>query len=358
MAVNADFVLLGSDLSGNAEIAVLLQKGEACLKNREWEDALCIFEKLSEEHPYSRCGYFGKARAMSEDFTRVDILNKSSTAEILNEIIVNIKNCKSLCEEFSEKYDLLTFDYMSGITTCFSETYINKVEYVIESFEEVGRVCTESVPEGCSLERYIFASIGELFDELISNPEDTFYELDEDLIEEMSVTVPSLRLAAMHKNVIELFMKHYYSAVQKQNQAEKVNDVWYYDNFVMSSTDTLSMVLRTQMTPIHKYAPYDPSFKRVMSLLLRLAEILDMPVGSLNEIGLPEVYYNEVKSDFEAAARRPRRSAEAQASRQMLMEQSASYKENYRKDNRKKIFFWSVVAIIIIVVYYGTEYFF
>ncbi len=325
-----DFDYLGKDLTGNAEIQSAVDRGLAFMKLEKWDKALQVFDNLIDMHPESPCGWFGKARLVTNSYTVYD-LTTSGGRSLVAEAASNLEAAVKVVEE-ERKEDYLrlqaTFsDYMKKyLTECY-----------ISSFSSFTDVC-ESVEKLYSNMDMRMFMICDAFSKASANgeggfKEDSIYAIPPEIIVEAGNDYPSLKFAALHIIIINEAMKPYFEAQRKQANAKAIQEVqfdkkrsWNARNGFGNSLDSGDISDVQRHYPVHELSYYykysvgeklslakfikdnsvfenaplcDERMQEVFRIYFRLFKIFQIPIGDLKEAGVPDKYYQEIEGELQ-----------------------------------------------------------
>ncbi|MBR6780348.1 MAG: hypothetical protein IKM24_04945, partial [Clostridia bacterium] len=230
-----DFDYLRKDLSANANIRSEIERARSFVKLNNTVRAKSILEQLTDKHPESPCAWFARAEIASEDFNRVDLLEKVSTHEQYNKITKYLTNAIKMADAnrkllYSDLLNIYSLRCMESLADSFTA----KLGYIVDSFEEVERVSIPKCPENCAMQRWISFSVSNLFDDLITNSQGTFYELPDDLISSVGARFPSVLLVNLHRKLMAEYIYPYSKAKREYNKDREAHNSCYEYSLVIS----------------------------------------------------------------------------------------------------------------------------
>ncbi len=386
-----DFDYLGKDLSGNAEIQSAVDRGIAFMKLEKWEKSLQVFDDLIDLHPESPCGWFGKARLVSKEFTLYGLESEeyrtliAAAAESLDTAIKVVDTARK------EDYIRLQATYSDYLKKNLINAYIHKMDGFIDSMYNLAETARKNMPSGVSVQNYVAFVLGNTWEEeIMKNKENTIYDIPEEILDETASEYVSLRLALLHKSVMEKFSFPALCAVSDRNLyfltgggSTVVAEKFLNDGGKANELKTTEQITRARdkYLPAYKYfkpekkvaftlasiikdkqifdesAKFDPEVKRVFISLFKLLKLLNASVGDLKDAGVPDSYLNEISAELqkEAEAEKERKEIQIkneQAARKQKekaeQEKRAQAAANARalKAEKRKKYFWLFLLIV------------
>ncbi|MBR3767498.1 MAG: TM2 domain-containing protein [Clostridia bacterium] len=382
-----DLDYLGKDLSGNAEIQSAVDRGLAFMKLEKWEKALQVFEELIDLHPESPCGWFGKSRVVSNDYT-IFGLSTQDGRMITAQVSENLDAAAKIIDE-SRKEDYQKFQAV------YAE-YLKKdlVESYVASFKKV--VDTYNAAAGFIANRnHRLYMVSDIFNMVLSDNDgevynNSIYGIPEEIISEVGKDYPSLKFAALHEVLLREAMKPYYEAQNKQAHAKRVQEArfeqrkgWNQRQGFGYSLDRDEVEKLSKECPVYELSHYykysfDPSWslakliknnsvftdapmcdenvKDVFKAYFKFFSVLDLPIGDLKDAGVPDKYYQEIEEELqkieeEQKEQKAKEEHEKHIQQEKEREQAAAKAAEYK--SRK----WMLVIVCLLFGNFGIHNF-
>ncbi len=347
-----DLDYLGKDLTGNAEIQTSVDRVLAFMKLEKWDKALDICEELIDLHPESPCGWFGKARLVSKEFTLLGLHRDdcrtliSTAAESLDTAI------KVVEEERKEEYRSVQAKYSDRLKTDLVSVYIKNLSTLVDNMENLAETAKKNLPVDCQEQVFVACTLCELWEKILANKSGTIYDMPYEILEETANDYLSLKLAMIYRDVLSRFCMPYYKAYTDRNTyfmsdrgSNEVASKFAYDGGTIDEFSTPEQIkkVRDKYLPVYKYykpvkfddytlasfikskissnedEKIDENIQEVFRILFRLFNVLNMPFGDLKTTGIPDRYYKEIEADLEK-----------------IIEQERTEKEKRKKEEQEK----------------------
>lgn len=366
-----DLDYLGKDLTGNAEIQSAVDRGLAFMKLEKWDKALQVFDELIDMHPESPCGWFGKARLVSKDFTLLG-LSREDSRSLISTSAENLETAlKVVDSERKNEYLKVQTKYSDNLKKDLVSVYIDGFKSFVEGMENLAETAKNNLPAGCEEQSFIECTLCELWEKILSNKTGTIYDIPDEILDETAKDYYSLKLAMIHHNTVMVrFCAAYYKAFTKRNtyflSERGSNDVAYKfmaDGGTIDQFQTPEQIkkVRDKYLPVYKYyTPVnyndytlaallkmktysvendntDERVHEVFLLLFRLFKLLKMPLGDLKTANIPEKYYKEIENDLNYAieqekAEKGKRTKEEQEQKEKEKAERAAIQEKEKED--------------------------
>ncbi|MBQ2760299.1 MAG: hypothetical protein IJE93_11075 [Clostridia bacterium] len=287
MLPEIDIEFLGEDLTQTADIQNEINRAKAFINLERWENAEKIYKNLSDQHPESPCGWFGLARVISLDFTRIDLLEKRVTTPQFDKIKQYIEYCEKTTDEFRKgEYQKLFEAYSFLCEKHFAEICRNKFCYVIEALEEAEAVSVANCPQNKSAEQYVIESLGLLLDELVHDKSVDFYNYDYHRMVDISKRFPSIALIQVHTNIIYEFLQTNHYRHRKKNPEY-----------------SLTFAIKDHNPDLFKDTQFDSYATDVLRVFPRFMKVLRIKIGDIESV-VPQEYFRIVALQYEEAKKR------------------------------------------------------
>ncbi|MBQ6863980.1 MAG: hypothetical protein IJO14_07055 [Clostridia bacterium] len=281
MLYTNDILFLGDDLSNTAEIKNEVNRAQAFIQLDKWDRAEEIFSELADKHPESPCGWFGLARVLSLDFTKVDLLEKRATIKQFEQIKQYIQYCEKTADDFrKDEYTKLFTAYSYLNEKCFAEICRNKFVYVIEALEEAEKVSAAGCPQNKSIEQYVIESLGILLHDLVHDKTVEFYNYDYHRMVDIGKRFPSVALVVIHRSIIEEFLQTYHYRHKKKDP-----------NY------TLTYAITDYDPNIFKNAEFDTYAADMLRVFPRFLKALRIKIGDVQTV-VPQEYYKLIAMQY------------------------------------------------------------
>lgn len=328
-----DLDYLCKDLTGNAEIQSAVDRGLAFMKLEKWDKALQVFDELIDLHPESPCGWFGKARLATNNYTVYDLTSEGGRT-LVAEAATNLEAAIKLVEdERKDEYLRLQATFSDYMKKYLVDCYVNSFSAFVDVCENVATLFSD-------MNHRMFMTC-DAFSKASANEEggfreDSIYSIPTEIIIETGNDYPSIRFAAVHIIIMNEVMKFYFEAQNKQAHAKRVQEArfeqrksWnsrqgfgyaldsneikelsalcpvyelsHYYSYDLDSKWSLAKLIKDNT--IFKDAPLnDEKVQLVFRAYFKLFKAFNIPVGDLKGAGVPDKYYDEIEADLQKQA--------------------------------------------------------
>lgn len=354
-----DLDYLGKDLTGNAEIQAAVDRGLAFMKLEKWEKSLQAFDDLIDLHPESPCGWFGKARLSSLNFTFFG-LGIEERRPIIASAADNLEAAiKIVDDERKSEYLRLQATYSEGLKNELVNTYIEKFGGLVDSLQKAADLAKLAHPNDCSQSDYMMYVVCEAFNEILTSEDETIYNIPVEILKETGNEYPSLLLAGLHIILVNDIMKSYYEAERSRNKVIETREYRYEirkkwlikQGFNFDSSDKAEIDQKIPLYHLPHYfkysvsggvsfakllkenpvfpdaAKWDEKVKEVFGIYFKFLKLVRIPIGDLSDAGIPSIYLKEIEGELQ-------KQAEAEKVRQE--EQRKEEHERYVQQEKQK----------------------
>lgn len=379
-----DLDYLGKDMTGNAEIQSAVDRGIAFMKLEKWDKALQVFEELIDMHPESPCGWFGKARLATNDYTIFTLTTEggrtlvAQTSECLEAAV------KLIDAERKDEYLKLQATYSDRLKKDLVSSYINSFSGFVDACENVEKMFRN--PD------HRMFMICESFSKAVAGndgdfDENTIYKIPVEIITETGKDYPSLNFAALHIIIMNEVMKPYFEAQNKQAHAKRVQEARFDQRRRFNqnqgfgySLDRDEIEKLSKECPVYELSHYykysvdsewslaklikdnsvfedvplcDEKVKEVFEIYFRFFRILELPLGNLKACGIPDEYYQEIESVVEQEEKRKKeleiqkqQEAQEQKKKEEKEREEAAARAKTLEGKKRKAFIWLLLLIV------------
>lgn len=387
-----DLDYLGRDLSGNEEIASMLDRGLAFMKLEKYEKSLEIFDEIIDKYPASPCGWFAKARLASQDFDFCDLTSEESR-HIIAVASDSLETAKKVVEdERKEDYELLTATYSDKMKRALVKDYVDTFDREVNSLIDIAETAKKNVPAGIGTNNFVFAVISEAIrNAMYVDNDNSIYSLPEELVEETGSEYCALSFAAMHVNIFEEFLVPYANAFTAQEYDQQRRDAraqmrsnWNIKQGWGSELSSSDIAMLDREFPVYdisyyykrdtnkeKYSlakfirEYEPFtrenektyyLENILNTYEKLYKLLEFPLGDLSSVNLPEKikdYAQQIssKSEIEIQEKSAAAVNEITGKEQKQIE-IIQKKANEKSKKNKKII---IACIVGLIAYYVIQ---
>ncbi len=385
-----DLDYLGKDLTGNAEIQTAVDRGLAFMKLEKWDKALQVFDDLIDLHPESPCGWFGKARLATNDYTVFGLASPDGrrlTAEASTNLEAAIK---LIDEERKSEYQRLLATYSEYLKKDLVESYVASFGAFVNTCNSIS-VGINNVNSRVYMicNAFSSAAAGEDGD----FDENTIYAIPPEIITEAGNDYPSIAFAALHILLMNDIMKPYFAAQEKQAHARRVQEArfdqrkrWNQNQGFGYALDRDEVEKLSKECPVYDLSHYfkytidanwslaklikdnnvfenaslnDDKVKDVFNSYFKFLKLINLPIGDLKNAGVPNEYYEQIEDELKKIEeeKKEQQEKEAQAEQERRVQQQKAREEAIVKKaeyNSKK---WKYVIICLLLGSFGIHNF-
>lgn len=390
-----DLDYLGKDLTGNAEIQTAVDRGLAFMKLEKWEKALQVFDDLIDLHPESPCGWFGKARLASQNFTFFG-LAMAEARPIIATAAENLEAAIKVVEaERKDEYIRLQATYSDNLKKNLVNVYVEKFNGFVDSLQKTAELVKYAVPQDCTQQDYVIYTICKAFDEVFNMEEDTIYKIPVEIISEVGNEYPSIIFASLHIVLMNEVMKPYYDAQRKRNVAVQKREAraemrrdWNFRQGWGRSLDKSDIKMLDQYFPVYDLSHYfkfaigdgwslaklikdnsvfsdtakwDDKVQEVFRAYLKLLKIINMPtlyipIGDLQSAGVPHIYLQEIENDIQTGEEKRQEEVKV-VSEQMKEKETKAKEQAAAAEAERKSTKWKLVIVCLLFGGFGIHNF-
>ncbi len=354
-----DLDYLSKDLTGNSEIQSAIDRCLAFMKLEKWEKALQIINDLTDMHPESPAAWFARARLTSNDFTVYGLIS-ADERRIVNEASDSINAAVIFADaDRKDEYTRLQATFADRMRKQFVDSYVALFESTFSVYRSFTLGLSTIEKRLCVLcdtfKHAAMDSDGEYKD-------GTMYGVPSELIAEIGKDYPSVNFAAAHINIINDAAKGYQSAIARQERAQAVQEArfeqrrnWNQRQGFGHSIDSKEREELSKLCPVHPITHYyentlrsdltlaklikensifsesevfDEKVKDVFKIYLEFCNLLNIPVGDMSSVGMPEPYYKEIMSVLNEIAEKEREQKQLKA--------IAEHEEEVKREEERK----------------------